>query len=131
MKDELELSIILNETNEKLYNAWISSAEHSSFTGSDAEIDPVVNGKFSAWDGYISGKTNSLEPYKKIVQSWRTTEFEESDEDSILEVLFEKLGEKTKLTLKHYNIPEGQGESYKDGWEEFYFKPMKKYFNKK
>jgi hypothetical protein len=36
-----------------------------------------------------------------------------------------------KLTLKQWNIPEGQGKSYKEGWVKFYFKPMEKYFNKK
>jgi hypothetical protein len=25
-------------------------------------------------------------------------------------------------------MPEGQADSYKKGWEEFYFEPMKKYF---
>jgi len=26
-------------------------------------------------------------------------------------------------------IPDGQGENYKQGWKDFYFKPMKKYFS--
>jgi|WetSurMetagenome_2_1015567.scaffolds.fasta_scaffold79225_2 activator of HSP90 ATPase len=131
MKESLEVSAMLNETAENLYKAWLDSALHSKFTGSPAEIDPSVNGKFSAWDGYISGTNISLEPYGKIVQAWKTSDFSRDEEDSVLEVLFENLGDKTRITLKHYNIPEGQGEDYKQGWQDFYFKPMKKYFNGK
>jgi activator of HSP90 ATPase len=35
---------------------------------------------------------------------------------------------KTKLTLVHTNIPTGQEDSYKKGWEDFYFKPMREFF---
>jgi len=131
MKDSLELSVILNETKENLYKAWLDSKQHSSFTGSPAQIDPALNGEFSAWDGYISGTNKILEPYTKIVQAWRTTDFAENDEDSVIELLFETKGNKTQLTIKHYNIPEGQGSDYEQGWKEFYFKPMKKYYNRK
>ncbi|HEY4784959.1 MAG TPA: SRPBCC domain-containing protein [Bacteroidales bacterium] len=131
MKDSLELSVILNETKENLYKAWLDSEQHSSFTGSPAQIDPALNGEFSAWDGYIRGTNKILEPYTKIVQAWRTTEFAENDEDSVIELLFETKGNKTQLTIKHYNIPEGQGSDYEQGWKEFYFKPMKKYYNRK
>jgi activator of HSP90 ATPase len=130
MKDSIELSVLLDETNENLYNAWLDSDEHSRFTGSRAVINPKVKGKFSAWDGYITGITISSDPYYKIVQFWRTTDFSEKDEDSVLELYFEKINNKTRLTLKHKNIPEGQGEEYRKGWQDFYFTPMKKYFSK-
>jgi activator of HSP90 ATPase len=131
MKDSLELSVNLNESAERLYTDWLDSDAHSKFTGSPARINPLLNGKFSAWEGYIFGTNKSFQPFRKIVQTWRTTEFSEKDEDSILEVIFENTGDKTRLILKHSNIPEGQGEDYKQGWKDFYFKPMKKYYNKK
>jgi activator of HSP90 ATPase len=131
MKDSLELSVNLNVTTEKLYNDWLDSNAHGKFTESPAQIDPSINGKFTTWEGYIFGTNKSLEPFHRIIQSWRTTEFSEKDDDSILEVIFESAGDKTRLILKHSNIPEGQGEDYKQGWKEFYFKPMKKYYNKK
>jgi activator of HSP90 ATPase len=131
MKDSLELSVNLNVKAEKLYNDWLDSNAHSKFTGSPARIDPSLNGKFFAWEEYIFGTNKSFEPFHKIVQSWRTTEFSEKDDDSILEVIFKSAGDKTHLILKHSNIPKGQREDYKQGWKEFYFKPMKKYYNKK
>jgi activator of HSP90 ATPase len=131
MKDSLELSVILNVSAEKLYNDWLDSSAHGKFTGSPALIDPSLNGKFTAWEGYIFGTNKSLQPFHRIVQNWRTTEFGENEDDSILEVAFESTGDKTRLVLKHSNIPEGQGEDYKQGWKDFYFEPMKKYYNRK
>jgi len=128
MLEKLELSIILPVSPEQLYQAWLDSQSHSDFTGAQAVIDPVVGGEFSAWDGYISGKTLELEPFRRILQSWRTTDFQESEPDSTIEILFEPVDGKARLILNHSNIPEGQAESYRQGWEDYYFTPMLEYF---
>ena len=47
---------------ERIYRSWLDSDEHSAFTGSPAQIDPGVGGKFTAWEGYIYGKTLEAEP---------------------------------------------------------------------
>ena len=94
---------------------------------SPADASAEVGGEFSAWDGYISGKNLELEPGKRILQSWRTQQFSESDADSELEIVLEGVPEGTKLTLKHTKLPD-HGMQYKDGWVEHYFDPMKAYF---
>jgi activator of HSP90 ATPase len=96
-------------------------------TGGAAEASAEVGGEFTAWDGYIWGKNLELEPGKRILQSWRTQDFETSDADSKLEIVLEAVPQGTKLTLKHTNIPDA-GTGYKDGWVEYYFEPMKAYF---
>jgi len=48
----------------------------------------------------------------------------------MLEVLLEPVEEGTRLTLVHTHIPQNQSEEYKQGWEEYYFKPMLEYFRK-
>ncbi len=73
--------------------------------------------------------TQVLEPNHRIVQSWRTTEFPPESPDSRLELILEEVEGGTKLTLRHSNIPEGQGQMYKDGWVEWYFEPMQAYFS--
>jgi activator of HSP90 ATPase len=111
-----------------LYKVWLSSELHSEMIGSESEIDPEINGSFKIWDDYISGKTIELIPDKKIVQLWRTTEFSEEDQDSLLEIDLEEVDGKTKMTLKHSQIPDGQARDYKQGWTEYYFDQMKEYF---
>jgi activator of HSP90 ATPase len=130
MKEKIKLSTTLPVSPEIIYKAWLNSKEHAAFTGAAAKITAKKGSPFNAWDGYISGKNLELEPNKRIIQSWRTTEFSETDDDSTLEILLEGTKKSTKLTLIHTNIPEGQGKSYKQGWKDFYFVPMKKYFLK-
>jgi activator of HSP90 ATPase len=129
MKNEFTLSITLPAKPEQVYKAWLSTDGHTSMTGSPAKVDGRVKGGFTAWEGYIWGTFMELEEGHRIVQTWRTTEFPEEAEDSNVEILLEKVRGKTNLTLTHTNIPEGQADSYRQGWEDFYFKPMMEYFS--
>jgi uncharacterized protein YndB with AHSA1/START domain len=128
MAESLQLSTLLPASPDRVYRAWIDGGEHAAFTGTPAEIDPVVGGRFSAWDGYISGVTLALEPGKRILQAWRTTEFPPGSPDSSLEILLEPAQGGTSLSLQHTAIPDGQGESYAQGWEDYYFGPLRSYF---
>jgi activator of HSP90 ATPase len=130
MKNEFTLTVTVNAKADKIYEAYLSSEGHTALTGSPARVDGTVDGDFSAWDGYIQGMFLELEKNKRIVQAWRTAEFPEEAEDSIVEILLEEDHGKTKLTLKHTNIPEGQADDYKTGWEDFYFKPMREWCEK-
>lgn len=131
MSQSFKISTTLPATAKQVYRAWLSGKEHAAFTGEAAEVDPKVGGRFTAFGDYIEGTNLELQPNKKIVQTWRTTEFPAGSEDSKLEVTLENIDRGTKLTLAHSNIPDGQADSYKDGWRKFYFKPMKKYFGMK
>jgi hypothetical protein len=59
------------------------------------------------------------------VQAWRTTEFPAEAHDSRVEVLLEAIDAGTRVTIVHSNIPEGQGEKYREGWRQFYLEPLK------
>jgi uncharacterized protein YndB with AHSA1/START domain len=128
MSEKLRMSTILPVEPQRVYQAWLDGREHAAFTGSAAEVDARVGGRFTAWDGYIEGSNLELEPGRRIVQSWRTTEFPEASPDSRLEVLLEEVPEGTRLTLSHGEIPDGQAEGYRQGWEDYYFSPMREYF---
>ncbi len=129
MTNSFSISTNLNVEPEVLYDAWLDSKEHTKFTGSAASIDPEIGGRFTAWEGYISGITLEKEENRRIVQRWRTTEFPDGSPDSIIELLFEKTSTGTKLTINHSDIPEGQADEYLEGWEEYYFKPMQEYYS--
>lgn len=130
MKNGFRLSAVIPAAPAQIYKAWLSGKGHSAMTGSPAKATARVGGRFSAWDGYISGRTLELEPDRRIVQAWRTSEFPDDAPDSRLEISLEPAKTGTKLTLTHTDIPPGQAESYRQGWEDFYFKPMKEYFSK-
>jgi activator of HSP90 ATPase len=130
MENKFTLSDIIPATPEQIYKAWLSIDGHTKMTGSPAEVESSVKGKFTAWDGYISGETLELKPYSRIVQAWRTTEFPEGSPDSRVEILLESVKGGTKITIIHSNIPDDQADDYQQGWQDFYFKPMKSYFDK-
>jgi uncharacterized protein YndB with AHSA1/START domain len=114
----------------EIYDAWLSSA-HGKMVGSTATVDPRVGGAFVAWDGYIRGTTLELEPYRRIVQAWRTTQFSAASPDSRLELLLEQVEGGTRLTIRHTEIPEGLSATNEQGWIDKYFRPMKEYFARK
>jgi len=130
MKNGFTISAVIPASISDIYSAWLSSEGHEAMTGNPANVDDKVGGKFSAWDGYIFGSTLEFEPDQRIVQTWRTTEFPDNAPDSRLEILFEEAAKGTNVTLIHSNMPADQVDSYRQGWEDFYFKPMKEYFSK-
>ncbi len=130
MVESFEVSFLFpGKSAEDIYTAWLDSQAHSAMTGSPAEVEPGVGGKFTAWDRYIQGQTLASEPYRRILQAWRTTDFPEDSPDSRLEILIEQVEGGARVTLLHSEIPEGQGEDYRQGWEEYYFEPMERYFS--
>jgi activator of HSP90 ATPase len=115
-------------TPRQIYDAWLDSRGHTAMTGSAAEASATEGGSFTAWGGYISGRNLTLEPGRRIVQSWRTTRFTADDPDSRIEVLLEATAEGCKVRLHHSNVPDGHTGYQNGGWQEHYFEPMKRYF---
>jgi activator of HSP90 ATPase len=124
-------TIIPNASAKQIYEAWMDSKKHSAFTGDTADIQPEVGGVFSIAGGYISGKTLELEPNRRILQAWRTTEFPEDAPDSKLEIILEDTPGGCSLILDQIDLPEDQVDSYKSGWVEYYFHPLVRYFSGK
>ena len=112
----------------QIYEALVDARKHAEFTGSKATCDPKVGGKFTAWDGYISGRNLILEPGRRIVQEWKTTEWAVGYPPSSVEFTFKKKKAVTEVRMVHSKVPAEQAISYRQGWIDFYWKPLKKYF---
>ncbi len=129
-KEALRVTTTIPTAPTTLYLAWIDSEQHTAMTGATAKIDAQVGSKFSAWNGYITGKLITLDLGRRIIMSWRTTDFPRDATDSRVEIHFEALGGSTRVTILHTDIPEGQGEKYRAGWNDHYFNPMRTHFSK-
>ena len=128
MAYDFKLSCTVPASPEAVYDAWLDSACHGAMTGAPATIGPRVGDAYSAWDGYITGKTLELVPARRIVQSWRTSEFGDAEPDSTVVVDLEPTKAGTRLILSHNGVPDGQTDYENGGWRDFYFSPMKAYF---
>ena len=124
------ISEVFSTTPEILFDAWLDSDSHSSMTGSKSQVSNREGEEFSAWDGYIRGRNLELHRPFRILQSWSTADFEDSETNSVLEILFSKEEDGTRVTIRHSELPE-HGTQYRQGWVEAYFDPMKLYFPEK
>lgn len=100
------LATIIPASPQEIYDAWLDSVAHSAMTGSEASMSDAAGDAVSAFDGYISGRNLELVPGERIVQSWRTAEFEEDHPDSLITVTLEDADGGALLTLVHTNVPD-------------------------
>jgi len=123
--------ILIPASHQEVYDALLDSKKHSEFTGSKAKGKPEVGAKFTAWDGYISGKILELDEGKRILQEWVTTEWPAGYPPSKVEFTFNEVDGKTELTMVHSDVPIDQKEELQQGWIDFYWEPLKNYFKKR
>lgn len=112
-----------------MYQAWITGTLHAEMTGAAATSEATKGGAFTAWNGYITGTHLVLEPGRRIVQKWRTTDFPSTAPDSTVEIRLSKAGKRARFTLLQSDIPDGQSDQYAEGWVSHYFDPMTTYFS--
>src|SRR5258708_3704825 len=93
----------------EVYNALMDSKKHSAFTGSVCKIGKKEGSAYSAYDGYIVGKTIKLIPGKKIVQTCASIDGI-WPEGYYSEITFElkKHPKGTELNFLQEGIPENQ-----------------------
>jgi len=126
--ETIEQRAVIGATPDEVYEAYTDPEKHAAFTGSPAEGTPKVGGRFTAWDGYIEGKFLELVKGKKIVHEWKTTEWPAGYPPSVVKLTLKPEGKGTELTMVHSRVPADQVEDYKSGWTDFYWNPLKKYF---
>jgi len=112
----------------QVYEALVNARKHAAFTGAAATGAAKVGARFTAWDGYIFGKHLELDPPRRIVQEWATTEWPEGSPPSKLEWTFAEKKDGVEVTMTHSAVPSSQAESYRQGWIDYYWKPLKQYF---
>jgi activator of HSP90 ATPase len=126
--DKLTLHASFPVSADRLFNDWLSSEGHSAMTRSRAHIHPKADSPYSAGDGYISGITIELEQGRRILQSWRTSDFNTTDTDAMLELILDSTDTGCTLHLRQWNLPDGSANDYERGWQQFYFAPMLQYY---
>jgi len=112
---------------EDIFTALTNPLTIEIWTGASAVMEPVAGTEFSLWDGDITGMNLEFEPGKKIVQEWFFEEDEEldSDQKSIVTIKLHNNGNATDVELLHINIPDEAFDNIVEGWDKYYFKPLK------
>jgi activator of HSP90 ATPase len=129
-RETIKVSAAIPARPGRVFKAWLSAKEHGAFTGEGAAVEPRAATRHSAYGGYIHGWTLAVSSSKRrFKQAWRTTEFAPGDVDSTVTVTVSRAKGGSSVSIVHEDIPEGQGERYLKGWEDFYFERLRKYFS--
>ena len=120
--------IVLKAKPEEIYDALVNPEQHAIFTESPATMNPKAEGKFSAYDGYITGTNVKLNAGKELIQRWRASDWP-AGHYSTVSFSLKKIASKTQLHFVQTGVP---AEFYKDidaGWKSFYWDKMRKHFS--
>jgi activator of HSP90 ATPase len=121
--------VTFKATPHDVYETLMDAKKHSQLTGSKARITKKVGDKFSIYEGEIEGVNLELVPDRKIVQSWRYSDWPEGHYSTATFLLEESNGA-TKLTFTQTEVPEELYEDVAQGWRDYYWQPMKEMLEK-
>lgn len=124
MPKTIRQAVRINARPNAVYDALMDSKSHSLFTGSKARISRRVGGAFTAYDGYAEGKNLELARGKKIVQSWRASDWPKGHYSKATFAM-RKVRDGTKLTFTQTGVPDRKYGPIKRGWSDFYWGPLK------
>nr|CAG4641866.1 EOG090X09QT [Eurycercus lamellatus] len=111
----------------ELYNVLTLPELMRAFTNAPLKVESTVGGKFTLFDGQITGQFTELVPNKKIAQKWRFKTWPEGHH-SLVTIQLKDEGDSTELTLKQSGIPSSEYEKTVEGWQRYYWEAIKRTF---
>jgi activator of HSP90 ATPase len=114
----------------EVYETLMDAKKHSALTGGAARISRKVGGKFTIYSGEIEGSNLELMPDKKIVQTWRYSDWPEGHYSTATFAL-EEVEKGTRLKFTQTDVPDDKYEDIKQGWKDYYWVPMKEILENK
>ena len=130
MTATIEQSVRFPVSAQELYDLYLDPQRHAAFTGAPVKISSKSGSKFSAFDGMLQGVTIAAVPGKLIVQRWRSSNFKETDADSVLVLNFVQEGKRGRIDLAHVNVPKQDHAGVTQGWEKYYWAPLRAYLKR-
>src|SRR4051812_28731379 len=110
---------------EEVYLALTNPLSLELWTGDKAEMSTEPGSEFSLWEGSIAGKNLEFIEGKKIVQQWY---FGDQEEESIVTIMLHPDKKGTSVELRHTNIPDKEYASFAEGWDNYYFGPLREFY---
>jgi uncharacterized protein YndB with AHSA1/START domain len=130
MRKLVQQSVELPASPAELYTMYLNSAAHTAFTcGGPASIAPVIGSEWSAFDGRIWGRVLALTPSRRIVQSWRSFEWQEPELDAVLVLTFTAMSAGACVDLVQVGVPDRLHDTLESGWPVRYWQPWRAYLH--
>jgi activator of HSP90 ATPase len=120
---EVRQTVVFKGSPHDIYEILMDSKKHSQLAGETARISRKAGGKFRVGD-YIEGENIELVEDKKIVQSWRGSDWPEGHYSRATFMLRPVSGG-TRLTFNQTGVPAEFYEDIYKGWIDYYWVPIK------
>ena len=120
----IKQTVTIKRNPHDVYEALMDSHKHTRFTGDKAVISKTIGGTFSVFDGYAQGTNLELIPDKKIVQTWRASDWPEGH-SSMVTFMFKAVPSGTRLTFTQTDVPDEFADDIAQGWKDYYWTPLK------
>jgi activator of HSP90 ATPase len=130
-KNIVQKVLFKNTKPKALYDLYMNEKKHSEVTGAPAKIKPKSGSPFSAHGDYITGENIQLVKDSLIVQTWRGSDWDGSDPDSVFIIHLEPRGKHVQMHAIHAGVPDPHADHLARGWHEHYWEPWKKWLSKK
>lgn len=101
----------------EVYQSMVDPQRLNAIMQGSATMDPTERGKFSFFNGTITGENVTLVPASKIVQKWRFSSWPEGHYSTVRIDLAEEDGV-TVLNLTQENVPSGEADKTEEGWRQ-------------
>lgn len=128
MSEPIKQKVSFPATPDQVYSAYMDADSHAAFTGRPAKISNDQGADFSVHGGMVLGRNIELVTGRRIVQAWRSGEWEEGVY-SVVRIELREDGGGTELVLHHDAFPEGAREHLDKGWNQMYWEPMRAYLS--
>lgn len=128
MKTITQSATIRGATPHDIYETLMDSQKHTKLAGTRTTVSRRVGGAFKVGRD-LEGKHLKLVKDKKIVQTWRASDWPKGHYSRATFALSRtKAG--TRITFRQSAVPDDQLRSIKQGWIDYYWRPLKKQFAK-
>lgn len=118
---EIHKTYSIAASQAKVYAALTEPTQIERWTGAPASMDLTVGGAFSLWNGDILGVNRFVSP-DRLEQDWKVAAW---DAYSVCVLVLREVGAQTEVELFHRQVPESAIASIRQGWDEYYFGPLK------
>lgn len=127
MSHNLKIEILLPATPAQVMQMITDQKQIEIWSGEDAVFEAKEAGAFSMFGGWAKGAIQKLTA-DELSFTWKTSEWPDEVEDSVVNIKLKADGEQTLVILNHKNLPdEDEVKSHKTGWNDFYFTPLEDY----
>ncbi len=125
---QLNETFTINAPIAQVWQALTDATVIEHWTTGPAHMDPKAGGKFSIYDGDVHGITTECVPEQLLRQDWQG----DDHPDRTYDVTFRfhaPDAQTTTVTVVH-TASRDDYDSMRDGWQEYYFKPLKQLLEK-